>query len=149
MRFASSPVYAREVRPNLDRSRWRNSYCAVRLMTSDKAVLRFDGGLPTQSAPRGELVGIDRKTMRSRTVRSVAAIAGAGALIAMGGLTAACGGKGEQQPSTTTTTTTTTTPPPVSSTQNNVDPNGPNLFTPTPVQPMPTVSTHKRSSQDH
>lgn len=85
--------------------------------------------------------------MRSRRVRCLAAVAGTGALIAMGGLTAACGGKGEEKPSTTTTTTTTTTPPPVSSTQNNINPSGPNLFTPTPVQPAPTVSTHKRHPQ--
>lgn len=88
--------------------------------------------------------------MRSRRVRFIAAVAGTGALIAMGGLTAACGGKGEEKPSTTTTTTTTTTTPPtttappVSSTQNDINPGGPNLFTPTPVQPAPTVSTHKR-----
>ena len=86
--------------------------------------------------------------MRSRRVRCLAAVAGTGALIAMGGLTAACGGKGEEKPSTTTTTTTTTTtPPPVSSTQNDINPGGPNLFTPTPVQPAPTVSTHKRHPQ--
>ncbi len=85
--------------------------------------------------------------MRSRRVRCLAAVAGTSALIAMGGLTAACGGKGEEQPSTTTTTTTTTTtPPPVSSTQNDINPGGPNLFTPTPVEPAPTVSTHKRQA---
>ena len=82
--------------------------------------------------------------MRSRRVRCLAAVAGTSALIAMGGLTAACGGKGGENPSTTTTTTTT--PPPVSSTQNNINPGGPNLFTPTPVQPAPTVSTHKRQA---
>jgi hypothetical protein len=81
--------------------------------------------------------------MRSRRVRCLAAVAGTSALIAMGGLTAACGGKGGEKPSTTTTTTTTTTTP-VSSTQNDISPGGPNLFTPTPVQPAPTVSTHKR-----
>ena len=70
----------------------------------------------------------------------------------MGGLTAACGGKGEEKPSTTTTTTTattTTTTPPVSSTENNINPGGPNLFTPTPVQPAPTVSTHKRQANQN
>lgn len=87
--------------------------------------------------------------MRSRSVSRLAAVAGAAALIAMGGLTAACGGKEEEKPSTTTTTTTTTTtPPPVAPTQNEINPGGPNLFTPTPVQPAPTVSTHKRSSHD-
>jgi hypothetical protein len=83
--------------------------------------------------------------MRSRKVRCLAAVAGTSALIAMGGLTAACGGKEEEKPSpTTTTTTTTTTPPPVSPTQNEINPGGPNSFTPTPVQPAPTVSTHRR-----
>ena len=67
----------------------------------------------------------------------------------MGGLTAACGGKGEEKPSTTTTTTTTTTTPPVSSTVNDINPGGPNLFTPTPVQPAPTVSTHKRQANQN
>src|ERR1700739_4454556 len=93
--------------------------------------------------------------MRSYRVRCLAAVAGTGALIAMGGLTAACGGKGEEKPSTTTTTTTsttttspTTTPPPVSSTQNTINPGGPNLFTPTPVGPAPTVSTHKRHADN-
>lgn len=96
--------------------------------------------------------------MASRRVRCLAAVAGASALIAMGGLTAACGGKGEEKPSTTTTTTTTTTTPttttattttpPVSSTQNSINPGGPNLFTPTPVEPAPTVSTHKRRANE-
>ena len=93
--------------------------------------------------------------MRSRRVRCLAAVAGTSALIAMGGLTAACGGKGGENPSTTTTTTTTTatttttTTPPVSSTENNINPGGPNLFTPTPVQPAPTVSTHKRQANQN
>jgi hypothetical protein len=34
----------------------------------------------------------------------------------------------------------------VSSTQNSINPGGPNLFTPTPVAPAPTVSTHKRQA---
>jgi hypothetical protein len=86
--------------------------------------------------------------MRSRRVRCLVAVAGTSALIAMGGLTAACGGNGGEKPSTTTTTTTATTPP-VSSTQNNINPGGPNLFTPTPVQPAPTVSTHKRQANQN
>lgn len=89
--------------------------------------------------------------MRSRRVRCLAAVAGTGALIAMAGLTAACGGNGGEKPSTTTTTTTTTTTatsPPVSSTQNNINPGGPNSFTPVPVLPAPTVSTHKRRAND-
>jgi hypothetical protein len=92
--------------------------------------------------------------MRSRRVRCLAAVAGTTALIALGGLTAACGGKGGNPttttPTTTTTTTTTTTAttPPVTSTQDSINPGGPNLFTPTPVQPAPTVSTHKRRANE-
>ena len=53
-------------------------------------------------------VGKVRESMRTsrRTVSRFAAVAGAGALIAMGGLTAGCGGEKKEQPSTTTTTTT-------------------------------------------
>ena len=92
--------------------------------------------------------------MRSRRVRCLAAVAGTSALIAVGGLTAACGGKGPNPttttPTTTTTTamTTTTTTAPVTSTQDSINPGGPNLFTPTPVQPAPTVSTHKRRANE-
>ncbi len=94
--------------------------------------------------------------MRSRRVRCLAAVAGTTALIALGGLTAACGGKGGNptttKPTTTTTTATTTTTtattPPVTSTQDSINPGGPNLFTPTPVQPAPTVSTHKRRANE-
>jgi hypothetical protein len=82
-------------------------------------------------------------TSRRRFSR-LAAVAGAGALIAMGGLTAGCGEKKETPPTTTTTTTTTTTPPPVTSTQNEINPSGPNQFTPSPVPMPPPVSTHKR-----
>jgi hypothetical protein len=92
--------------------------------------------------------------MRSRRVRCLAAVAGTTALIALGGLTAACGGKGGNPTTTTPTTTTTTsttttaTTPPVTSTQDSINPGGPNLFTPTPVQPAPTVSTHKRRANE-
>jgi len=89
--------------------------------------------------------------MRSRRVRCLAAVAGTSALIALGGLTAACGGKGGNPTTTTTTTTTATTTattPPVTSTQDSINPGGPNLFTPTPVQPAPTVSTHKRRANE-
>ncbi len=44
--------------------------------------------------------------------------------------------------------TTTTTTAPVTSTQDSINPGGPNLFTPTPVQPAPTVSTHKRRANE-
>lgn len=78
----------------------------------------------------------------------VRVIAGATALIALGGLTAACGSSDKESPSSTTpstTTTTTTTAPPATSetvapTQNSIDPTGGNLFTPPVVAPQaPTV----------
>ena len=61
------------------------------------------------------------------------AVAGGAALIALGGMTAACGTSGNQAPSSTTTTTTTTTPsstPPPSPTEKSINPTGGNLFTP-------------------
>ncbi|HEV7418959.1 MAG TPA: hypothetical protein VGO30_03850 [Mycobacterium sp.] len=80
--------------------------------------------------------------MRSnRLARRIAAAVGGTAIVAMVGLTAACGG-GQKAPetSTTTTTTTTTTAPPVSPTEKSINPTGGNLFTP-PVKapPAPTA----------
>ncbi|MDT5009881.1 MAG: hypothetical protein QOH57_1498 [Mycobacterium sp.] len=70
---------------------------------------------------------------RTPLKRRVPVIIGAIAITSMGLITAGCGG-GEKGPESSTTTTTTT--PPVSSTENKVDPNGPNSFTPAPV-PIP------------
>jgi hypothetical protein len=83
-----------------------------------------------------------------RLARRLAATAGMGAIIAMGGLTAC--GQGEKAPETTTPTTTTTTStttpppapppaPPVAPTEKSINPTGGNLFTP-PVKapPAPT-----------
>ena len=53
--------------------------------------------------------------MTSRSARRIPAIAGAAAIIALVGLSAACAKEEEKAPetsTTTTTTTTTTTPPP-------------------------------------
>ncbi len=87
--------------------------------------------------------------------------AGCAALIALGGLTAACGSSDKQEaPSSTTTTTTTTTTteapaptsaPPLSPTQKSIDPSGGNLFTPSVVAPPaptepPGVHRHGSSS---
>lgn len=90
--------------------------------------------------------------------------AGCAALIALGGLTAACGSSDKQEaPSSTTTTTTTTTTtappetpaptsaPPLAPTQNSIDPTGGNLFTPSVVAPPaptepPGVHRHGSSS---
>lgn len=85
--------------------------------------------------------------MESRILtRRLGVVAGAAAVIALGGLTAACGNSGKESPSSTTTTTTTTTTAPaapsetVAPTQKSIDPTGGNLFTPPVVAPpAPTV----------
>jgi hypothetical protein len=80
-----------------------------------------------------------------RLARRLAATAGMGAIIAMGGLTAC--GQGEKAPVTTTPSTTTTSAttsapssPPVAPTEKSINPTGGNLFTP-PVKapPAPTA----------
>ena len=90
--------------------------------------------------------------MRSqRLARRVAAYAGGVAIVAMIGLTAACGSS-QKAPETsttpTTTTTTTTAPSPespapapsVSPTEKSINPTGGNLFTPTvKATPAPTA----------
>jgi hypothetical protein len=82
--------------------------------------------------------------MRShRLARRVAAYAGGAAIVAMVGLTAACGGSSEKAPETSTTSTTTstsTTAPAVTPTEKSINPTGGNLFTP-PVKapPAPTA----------
>ena len=76
--------------------------------------------------------------MRSnRLARRVAAYAGGAAIVAMVGLTAACGGS-EKAPETSTPTTTTA--PSASPTEKSLNPTGGNLFTP-PVKapPAPTA----------
>jgi hypothetical protein len=72
-----------------------------------------------------------------RLARRLALVAGGSAIIAMGALTAGCGGKEAPAPSSTTTTTTTTS---VSPTEKQVNPTGGNSFTP-PVYapPAPTA----------
>jgi len=78
------------------------------------------------------------------STRRLIAVAGAGALIAMGAFTAGCANN-EKAPSTstTTTTTTTTTPtsaPPPSPTEKGINPTGGNLFTPGhTANPAPNV----------
>ncbi len=82
--------------------------------------------------------------MRShRLARRVAAYAGGAAIVAMVGLTAACGGSSQKAPETSTTSTTTstsTTAPSVTPTEKSINPTGGNLFTP-PVKapPAPTA----------
>jgi hypothetical protein len=89
--------------------------------------------------------------MRSqRLARRVAAYAGGAAIVAMIGLTAACGSsqKAPETSTTPTTTTTTTAPSPespapapsVSPTEKSINPTGGNLFTPTvKATPAPTA----------
>ena len=71
----------------------------------------------------------------SLLVRRLAAFAGGTAIVAMVGLTAACGG-GNKAPETSTTTPTTTTS--VSPTEKSINPGGGNLFTPTVKAPPPS-----------
>ena len=76
----------------------------------------------------------------NRLARRIAAAVGGTAIVAMVGLTAACGG-GEKAPETSTTTTpSSTTTPSVSPTEKSINPTGGNLFTP-PVKapPAPTA----------
>jgi len=80
-----------------------------------------------------------------RLPRRLAAVAGLGAVAAMGMITAGCAGE-EKAPETPTTTTTTTTSPspaaPVSPTEKapRIDPQAPNLFTPTNLAPPPQTA---------
>jgi pro-kumamolisin-like protein len=74
-----------------------------------------------------------------RTARRIPALAGAAAIIALVGLSAACAKEEEKAPetSTTTTTTTTTTTPAGEPTEKapRLDPNGPNPFSPSVLAP--------------
>ena len=78
-----------------------------------------------------------------RSTRRIPAIAGAAAIIALVGLSAACAKEEEKAPeTTTTTTTTTTTAPPVEPTEKapRLNPNGPNPFSPQiTAPPAPTA----------
>jgi ABC-type glycerol-3-phosphate transport system substrate-binding protein len=82
--------------------------------------------------------------MRSnRLARRIAAGVGGAAIVAMVGLTAACGG-GEKAPETSTTTTTTTpsssSAPSLSPTEKSINPTGGNLFTPPVKAPPPPTA---------
>jgi hypothetical protein len=73
--------------------------------------------------------------------RRLGVFAGGAAIIAMGTLTAACGGGGKESPSSTTATTTPSSSAPASSapaspTEKSINPTGGNLFTP-PVTATP------------
>jgi hypothetical protein len=72
-----------------------------------------------------------------RSTRRLPAIAGAAAIIALVGLSAACAKEEEKAPETSTTTTTTTTTPPAEPTEKapRLDPGGPNPFSPSVLAP--------------
>jgi hypothetical protein len=76
----------------------------------------------------------------NRLARRIAAAVGGTAIVAMIGLTAACGTEEEKAPETTTTTTTPSSAPSLSPTEKSISPTGGNLFTP-PVKapPAPTA----------
>jgi hypothetical protein len=76
----------------------------------------------------------------NRLARRIAAAVGGTAIVAMVGLTAACGTDEEKAPETTTTTTTPSSAPSLSPTEKSINPTGGNLFTP-PVKapPAPTA----------
>jgi propanediol dehydratase large subunit len=79
-----------------------------------------------------------------RWVRRLALVAGGGAIIAMGSLTA-CSSSESPAPSSTTTTTTTTTTS-VSPTEKSLTPGGANSFSPTvlaPPAPTAIPGTHR------
>ncbi|OFJ54418.1 hypothetical protein BEL07_07575 [Mycolicibacterium grossiae] len=78
-----------------------------------------------------------------RMARRIAAAVGGTAIVAMVGLTAACGSDEEKAPETSTTTTTTapsSSAPSVSPTEKSINPTGGNLFTPSvKAPPAPTA----------
>ena len=76
--------------------------------------------------------------MRSHLARRIAAAVGGTAIVAMVGLTAACGSSEEKAPETTTTTTTTA--PSVAPTEKSINPTGGNLFTPGVKAPPPVTA---------
>ena len=80
---------------------------------------------------------------QSRLPLRLSAVAGLGAIVAMGMIIAGCAKEEEKAPETSTTTTTTTTPSPaapVSPTEKapRIDPQAPNQFTPPVVAPPPS-----------
>jgi type IV secretory pathway VirB10-like protein len=80
---------------------------------------------------------------QSRLPLRFSAVAGLGAIVAMGMIVAGCSKEEEKAPETSTTTTTTTTPSsaaPVSPTEKapRIDPQAPNQFTPPVVAPPPS-----------
>lgn len=76
----------------------------------------------------------------NRLARRIAAAVGGTAIVAMVGLTAACGTEEKKAPETTTTTTTPSSAPSLSPTEKSINPTGGNLFTPSvKAPPAPTA----------
>jgi hypothetical protein len=75
----------------------------------------------------------------NRLGRRIAAAVGGTAILAMVGLTAACGTEEEKAPETSTTPSSTSAPE-VSPTEKSINPTGGNLFTPSvKAPPAPTA----------
>ncbi|BBY95393.1 hypothetical protein MGALJ_50620 [Mycobacterium gallinarum] len=86
-------------------------------------------------------------TTDNRLLRRVSAVAGIGAIAAMGFFTASCAKEEEKAPETTTTTTTTTTSAaPVEPTEKapRLEPGGPNPFSPSVIAPPAPEATPGR-----
>ena len=86
-------------------------------------------------------------TTDNRLLRRVSAVAGIGAIAAMGFFTATCAKEEEKAPETTTTTTTTTTSAaPVEPTEKapRLEPGGPNPFSPSVIAPPAPEATPGR-----
>jgi hypothetical protein len=126
-----------------DRERDQSHGRQLILATSDSAV-GADGTTWHSPSPRRVATRTGTFIMSSNRVRLIG-LAGGGALVVMGAVTAGCGTSANQAPSTTTTTTTTTTTSSPSSTpaptEKSVSPTGGNLFTPgVKAPPAPAVS---------
>jgi hypothetical protein len=86
-------------------------------------------------------------TTDNRLLRRVSAVAGIGAIAAMGFFTASCAKEEEKAPETTTTTTTTTTSAaPVEPTEKapRLEPGAPNPFSPSVIAPPAPEATPGR-----
>jgi hypothetical protein len=77
-----------------------------------------------------------------RLTRRLALVAGGGAIIAMGALTAGCGGNEAPSPSSTTTTSSVAPSP----TEKSINPTGGNSFTP-PVKAPPAQTVQPGDHQ--
>jgi hypothetical protein len=80
---------------------------------------------------------------QSRLPRRISAVAGLGAVLAMGLIVAGCAKEEQKAPETSSTTTTTTTtspaaPPSETEKAPRIDPQAPNQFTPPVVAPPPS-----------